>query len=258
MGLLLRPAAILGAAIAVSLAAQPVAAQQAAVRIHGTVRHQKSKELLSGAEVRVVGTDRTLHTGADGAFEFADLAPGKFVIEARLIGFQPVRASFELAGGQNREIGFVMAPFATPLPEVKVAANPAMTGQMAEFYRRRAEGHGHYITRADLERLHPMLLSDVLDQVPGVRIECHDRRCWVDMGRVQPSLIGDPKCHVQYFVDGVRYGTSAEEVDINSFKPDDIEGIEVYRGMAGVPARYTGRDVRCGVVLIWIRIGRRN
>ena len=57
---------------------------------------------------------------------------------------------------------------------------------------------------------------------------------------------------------GVRYGSAAEEVDINLFRPEDIEGIEIYRGASNVPSRYTGRDARCGVVLIWLRIGSRR
>jgi len=235
-----------------------VSAQQAPVRIRGTVTSAHEDKPLKGADIQLVGTTTRVQTGENGAFDLAGLDAGKHVVEARLVGFQPVQATVTLAPGQSAQIGFSLAPLATPLPEITVKADPEMSGQMAEFYQRRSEGHGYFITRQDLERLHPLRLSDALYEVPGVRVECKDHLCSLNMGRVQPSLIGKQVCHVQYFVDGVRYGTPDEEVNIDEFRPDDIEGIEVYRGQAGVPARYTGRDVRCGVVLLWIRIGRRH
>jgi hypothetical protein len=244
----------------VALVAAPwcVAAQQAPVRIAGTVKSAHEDKPLQGVDIELVGTSTRVQTGADGTFDLAGLEAGKHVVEARLVGFRPVQATVTLAPGQSALIGFSLAPLATPLPEVTVTADEDVSGQMAEFYQRRSEGHGYFITRQDLERLHPLRLSDALYEVPGVRVECKDYRCVLNMARVQPSLIGDRVCHVQYFVDGVRYGMPGEEVNIDEFRPNDIEGIEIYRGQAGVPARYTGRDVRCGVVLLWIRIGRRH
>jgi hypothetical protein len=233
-------------------------AQRPAARIHGTVQSERNKTLLSGVDVQLVGSEMRAQTGEDGVFDFPELAPGRFVVEARLVGFQPLQATLDLRPGQNVNIGFVLTPLARPIEEVVVEAQPEMTGQMAEFYNRQAEGHGYYITRKDLERLRPVRLSDALHEVPGVRVECKDHRCWLNMGRVQPSLIGTPTCHVQYFIDGVRYGSPEEEVNLDQFSPEDIEGIEIYRGQAGVPSKYTGRDIRCGVVLLWIRIGRRH
>jgi hypothetical protein len=38
-------------------------------------------------------------------------------------------------------------------------------------------------------------------------------------------------------------------------RPDNIEAIEVYNGVAQVPAQYGGAHSACGVVLIWLRTG---
>ncbi|HWP38861.1 MAG TPA: TonB-dependent receptor [Gemmatimonadales bacterium] len=239
-----------------ALAAGAVRAQQGPVRITGVVVDDLTGQPIAGALIVIVGANDSTMANRDGRFEFSGLAAGAFALEARQIGFQPVRASFELGAGESADITFSLTALATPLEEV-VVTGPYVHPSMAEFSRRRSEGHGHFITREDIEREQPMLLSDLFDQIPGVRLECkYGRQCWIDMGRSQPSMVGKPVCHVQYFVDGVRYGTAAEEVDINSFRPEDIEGIEIYRGASSVPSRYTGRDARCGVVLIWLRIGR--
>lgn len=232
-------------------------AQQSPVHIAGLVLQDLTGQPIPGALIILLGANDSTTADRDGRFEFSGLVPGAFAIEARQIGFQPVRASFELDAGESADITFSLTALATPLEEVVVSGTPDVHPSMAEFYRRMSEGHGHFITREDIERERPMLLSDLFDQVPGVRLECrYGRQCWIDMGRSQPSMVGRPVCHVQYFVDGVRYGTAAEEVDINSFRPEDIEGIEIYRGASNVPSRYTGRDARCGVVLVWLRIGR--
>jgi hypothetical protein len=239
------------------LVASAAVAQDAPVAIRGIVLDEVGRQPVVAAQVDILEPGRTASTGRDGRFAFTGLRAAAFIVEVRQVGYLPARATFDLAAGESVEIIFTLGPQATRLPEVVVEGAEPVHPSMAEFFRRRAEGHGHFITRQDIERLQPMLLSDLLDQVPGVRLECRrGRECWIDMGRAQPSLVGRPVCHVQYFVDGVRYGSPADEVDINSFRPEDIEGIEVYRGASGVPSRYTGRDARCGVVLLWMRIGK--
>jgi hypothetical protein len=251
------PGAVLPALALLALAARAAAGQEAAVRIRGVVVEEITGHAISGALVIIAETGDSAVADRDGRFAFTARRAGIFAVEARQLGFRPVRATFELDVGESAEITFTLAAEATALPEVVVEGTPLVHPSMVEFFRRKAEGHGHFITREDIERERPMLMSDLLDQVPGVRIDCKlGRQCWIDMGRAQPSLVGRSVCHVQYFVDGVRYGSPAEEVDINSFRPEDIEGVEVYRGASGVPPRYTGRDARCGVVLIWLRIGR--
>jgi hypothetical protein len=43
--------------------------------------------------------------------------------------------------------------------------------------------------------------------------------------------------------------------DINSISPQNIEGIEVYRSAAQIPAQFNRTSSSCGVVLVWTRIG---
>lgn len=47
----------------------------------------------------------------------------------------------------------------------------------------------------------------------------------------------------------------AGEVDLDAFPPSSIQGIELYLGATGAPARYTAlRDMSsCGTILIWSR-----
>ncbi|MBL8987755.1 MAG: hypothetical protein JNJ80_15900, partial [Gemmatimonadetes bacterium] len=57
-----------------------------------------------------------------------------------------------------------------------------------------------------------------------------------------------PGCGPTYFVDGQVARSFAESTPIS-----DVQGIEVYRGSAEVPAEFTGSDAMCGVIAIWTR-----
>ena len=49
----------------------------------------------------------------------------------------------------------------------------------------------------------------------------------------------------------------AAEID-NLVKPEEIRGIEVYRGESDTPAEFGTRWVQCGTVVIWTRRGFRE
>ena len=84
---------------------RPAAAQdQAAVSITGTVHvaggdhmHQEpgpGHEMVDGASVRVLETGYVAETNERGEFTLGPLPPGEYVLEARRIGFRPVRQAY--------------------------------------------------------------------------------------------------------------------------------------------------------------------
>jgi hypothetical protein len=124
---------------------------------------------------------------------------------------------------------------------------------LEQFEARRKMGAGYFVTRADIERRQPNLLSDYMRMVPGVRIVT------LDNGHTGLRFARNPRgnCPPQYFVDGI----ATSNFDIDEVLPGDVEGVELYAGSAGVPPqfnRFFGTSI-CGTILIWTRIpGKEN
>jgi hypothetical protein len=70
---------------------------------------------------------------------------------------------------------------------------------------------------------------------------------------------GPPICPYQIYVDGVKqYAPSADlgadpPPDIDTYKVNEYEAVEIYRGGAQVPSQYGGTGAACGTVLFWTR-----
>jgi len=119
-------------------------------------------------------------------------------------------------------------------------------------------GFGTYFTRDEIERIGPMRVTDLLRRVPGVTIVGGGTRSEpvLSMNRAQFGR-GGGSCPVQIFMDGMlvtRAGAGAISID-ELANPQALEGIEIYRGLATVPADFMNENSHCGVVAIWTRRG---
>lgn len=133
------------------------------------------------------------------------------------------------------------------------------------FWDRVKTGLGYYITREDVEARNPVLVTDLLRDLPGIQISGGSvgNRPSIRMVRA-----ANRNCATQIFVDG--FLVNRRIVTPNgSLLPDDVriddvvlpssvEGIEVYRGMSTVPAEFLNPDSDCGVIAIWTRRGGRR
>jgi hypothetical protein len=54
---------------------------------------------------------------------------------------------------------------------IPVAVSPApVKGKLAEFDRRRATGSGHFLMRAEIEKMDGHLTGDLLRRIPGLNL----------------------------------------------------------------------------------------
>lgn len=141
------------------------------------------------------------------------------------------------------------------LDPIVAAVPPRGMFGLAGFHRRKEQGIGRFIDRQDIEDRNPVRLTDLLREVPGLRLLCDPGACKIQFERAKPPL-GLSDCPVLYFVDGTPFPMTFPD---EYLAPDHIEGIEVHTS-ATVPAEYnrmvgsteTGSP-RCGVILIWTR-----
>ena len=81
---------------------------QAAV-VRGIVTDEKTSAPLEGARVLLVEASRSTLTGADGRFEFTNVAPGRHTIAISFIGYIYVRRPIDVAEGATLEIAVPLA-----------------------------------------------------------------------------------------------------------------------------------------------------
>ena len=129
----------------------------------------------------------------------------------------------------------------------------------AGFYRRKQLGFGHYLTRADIDKRDPEVMTDLLRGMVGVRVWCLPGflSCDVDT-RAAKSMFLRGKCHPSVVLDGVvlRAGGVGNKGDMlldQLINPFNIEAIEIYPGPEGVPVQYGGYLSPCGAILVWSR-----
>lgn len=219
------------------------AGAQATPQLKGVIRDSSAGVGLSGAEVWLEGTTQHVLTNERGEFHLSIGAlPGRLVV--RRLGFRPDTI---VVRKESESLQISLRPAAQRLARVVVnASHERYTGRLAGYYQRLERGtQGQFITRADLEREKPPQLTDMLQRQPGVRLA---------RGRPGPARLQmrGRECVPLVWLDGV--SMSGGDVDLDSFAPTTLEGIELYLG-ASVPSRYAGvrGQSECGVILLWSR-----
>lgn len=213
--------------------------------IAGTVLDSTGLPLAS-AEVRALGTMLTTRTDERGEFRIVGLLSGESLLEARRLGFSPETLRVAVTAMRSAAIAFHLRAAATTLAAVAVRGERRKyAGRLAGYHERLASGlGGTFVTRDELDRGNPRGLTDVLRRFPGVEIVRGTR-----------LRLRGRNCAPLVWIDGT--SMPAGEVDLNSFPPSSLEGIEIYLTATAAPGRYQGMgsESRCGTVLLWSRGG---
>lgn len=251
-------------------ASQPAAA--GAARLFGKVTSNESGKAVSGVVVTIAGTELRRETDGNGMFAFMELPPGPIEVKTEHLGFNPLSYRVELQSGRAYDAVLNLTPRAIPLDPLEVNVTVEERSpwlEMQGFYDRKQYSglNGTFITRSEIEKRDPRLLTDLYDNIPGVR------SFWIQPGQrtvrfrraTTITLSGGSSgygCEPDYYIDGQRYrdpmetaAVKATVADFNAIPVDQVEAIETYVG-AGIPIQYQG-STNCGVILVWTRRGRR-
>jgi hypothetical protein len=217
---------------------------QSAGSIAGTTVDAQTGMPIVGASVSIPTLSRSVVSDDAGRFLHSTLDAGSYVVQVHAVGYIPSAQAFDLATGQSITHTFQLTTVPAVLTKVLVKGNSAgVVGRRFEdFDRRRAQGRGQFLTRADIESRSSINLSDLLQTMRGIRTECVGFTCKVETTRAVNG------CSPAYFVDGRMSTTFGPTTPVS-----DIQGLEVYLGPAETPAEYLGPDSGCGVIGIWTR-----
>lgn len=243
-----RTLAIAGASLLSAILALPsaAAAQHHTGAVSGLVRDSAGTR-IQGVEVVALRAGSTTRTDSAGRFLLAALPAGSADLSLRRIAYEPVVISVDVPESDTTEIEITLGGAAQSLAAVVVNDRAERTRSLVEFESRRKTGVGHFITRAEIEKRHPLRLSDMVRTIPGAAIvPAENGRPVLRFARSHNA------CPPQYFLDGLR----VSGFNIDDVPPGDVEGVELYAGPAGLPPEFNqlyGTTV-CGTVAIWTRI----
>jgi carboxypeptidase family protein/TonB-dependent receptor-like protein len=233
--------------VAVCLLATHLAAQARTGAISGVVKDSAGVP-IPDVEVTAIKFAKVVRTDTAGRFLIPALASGSLDFSFRRLAYSPLVLSVLIPADDTTDVEVRLGVTALQLTGVVVQEHAEQLRVLEAFEARRKQGLGHFVTRAEIERRHPLLLSDMMRVVPGAMILIGDN------GRtaLRFARVGRDNCPPQFFVDGLQ----VSGFSIDDMPPGDVEGVELYAGPAGLPPEFNrprGTTV-CGTVAIWTRI----
>ena len=204
-----------------------------------------------GSRVEVVGTEVVALTNEKGEFTLRNLPSGSHVLLARHLGFGAETVPVDLSSRVPQKVTITLPKFVAVIDPVVVTARRTASLDKVGFTQRQKSGMGYYLTPEQIQRMRPNRLTDVLRQVPGLRIS------YSPLGEVVSGSRGASNGCVQYFVDDLPW-QSAEPGDINNFvNGPEVVGIEVYQG-SNTPAQYSRAMRDCVTIVVWTKFKIRD
>jgi hypothetical protein len=215
--------------------------------ITGVVK-DSSGHAIPNVEVTALKAEKVVRTDTAGKFVLAALSPGNSDISFRRLAYEPVVLLIDVPSEDTTDVEVTLGVAAQRLTGVVVQDKAEQIRTLEAFEARRKQGIGHFITRADIEKRRPFMLSDMVRMVPGAKL------LPMDNGRValRFARVGRDNCPPQYYVDGIQ----VTGFNIDDMPPGDVEGVELYGGAAGIPPEFNRlhSTTICGAVIIWTRI----
>ncbi len=242
----------------------------------GVVLDSVSQAPVVGARILLLDSAGTaikaLTTSSDGQFTFSIPHLGDYRLLIGRIGY-PISISkpFVFSSAFTAHVSLSLPSNPITLDTVTVVAReierrlPYLVD--AGFYKRRQVGFGHFLTRDEIDRRDPLILSDLLHGMSGVRVTCGGQQrgpsqggpglqCTVTM-RAANTMFFRGKCNPSVVLDGVLLqpgGTAGGGLSLDDLvNPFNIEALEVYPSPAGVPVQYSGYLSPCGAIIAWSR-----
>jgi hypothetical protein len=255
------------ARISVGRAAPAARRETGAARLIGQVNDHEGRP-RARARVVVYGMGRQTTTDGAGRFHLDSLGSGSWTVEARALGYAPVRTSVLL---RRESTESALLEFRAPIYSLErvlvYGRTSARERFMNDFLARREQGLGTYFTPDDIENAHPTSLTQLLARIPGIHLVPLNRKPTVaftmPMSRSDqtlgsgvlpqgaPVVRGRLDCVPQVFIDGQRVENGADDLDWVA-TPANVMALEVHTDATGVPPAF-GRFTNCLVIGIWTK-----
>ena len=208
---------------------------------------------LANAVVRVIGIGTQVRTTAAGTYTIRDAGAGTQTVEARAIGYQPVRQMVRLSDGSPTTVNLRLPVQRVQLDTVRVAAGRSVPVEVRAIERRWRTGVGTIIDGATIRDHSTMFVTDALRGVGGLTIRQVGGYGQTVMMRTSYGA----ECPATIILDGSALPPSqAASITIDDVaRREDIAAVELYVRPSLVPAEFLSMTSQCGVIAIWTKRG---
>lgn len=232
------------------------AAQGGPAGVRILAREDGTGVAIRDAQVVVSGVGTVAVSDSTGLAQAGVVPAGTRLVRVQRVGYLPESFTVEFRPGEtvDAEVDLLRAPI--ELAGLTVTERmPSRALHDAGFYDRRKVGFGQFVDREAIDARHDGKLSSLLTTLPGVQVVyCQYPQCR-ESGYVLVAsatrLSASSSCTMQVYLDGVR----VENQNIDRISARNLDGVEVYRRLGGIPAQFAGTNASCGVVLLWSRSG---
>jgi hypothetical protein len=207
-------------------------------RLRGVVRGPEGVPVAQ-AEVRVVGTNASGRTDAEGAYSLAALPAGTQMLVVRRVGYAVAESYVDLRDTVEARRD-VRLKRVVSLDSMRVVA---IRERYPEFARNRQYGlFGRFLGPDQIRMQRVNFASEILEKLPGFRVVGVGHQAQVVNARGVESLYGECPMRI------VQNGVPIDGGSINDIPVIEIGAIEAYRRGDFGPPEY---DRGCGAIVIW-------
>jgi hypothetical protein len=217
----------------------------------GRIFDATTRTPVAGADVALQETGRRTVTNKHGYFSLGTLPWGIYTLDVKNLGYGDRTLAVRVAGDLTQIAEIALSGEALELEGLNVTVQRrAALLDVDGLIRRMSVGFGTVLTRDVMERRPNARVTDLLREVPGVQVN--------KRGYSTTLEVRGRSCSPNVFVDGMpRMWDPSEGLDF--FVSDEIEAVEVYRGLTEIPGEFVmpGQIRPCMAIAIWTRRGER-
>jgi hypothetical protein len=196
---------------------------------------------VTQAEVQIVGTIASARTDAQGSYSLAALPAGTQMLVVRRVGYAVAETYVDLRDGATTK-GDVRLRRVVSLDSMSVVATRERYPQFSA--NRRYGAVGRFLGPEDIRQQRVTFVSDIIEKIPGFRIDGVGHQARVLSGRGTSSVFAE--CPMNVLIDGVKIDGAL----VNDLPVSDVGAIEAYREGEFGPPEY---DRGCGAIVIWTK-----
>ena len=215
-------------------------------RMYGRIIDHETGRPVAGASIDLGLANMRRITAEDGTFLMDSVPAGVYQIRVQHVAYAEVRDSIDVDWLARIELTIRLAPAAIPIDPIRVVVRSNVL-ELRGFYERQRRGLGTFLTRQNIDAMHPLAGTDILRRVPGIRLVRQNN--WLGL-----IALGRGSCRYRFVIDGVRIHAN---YSMDEMPPTWIEGVEIYKGPSEVPIEFAGFAAdpsgNCGVIVVWTR-----
>jgi hypothetical protein len=183
----------------------------------------------------------------NGTFIIRGVTPGTQWVNVQAIGRAPLGQAVDVRPGETSWVNVTLGPLPLTLAPVRVVGQASR--MLSDFEERKRAGSGLGYFRGEAEIAGMASMRSVLSSMPTIQLVRGQGNTDFMALLPNPGIGGRGWCLAALYVDGFQ----ADWDQLQTYKPKDLVGVEMYPRAASAPIQYQQVATGCGVVLVWTK-----